>query len=474
MAAAKFLVFSLFLALVLTTAWADASADSDGDVAAPVSQVTGSKDLETSALKIELDQLTSKIQSLESKISKKTRELKAKDEKLAEKEKLIKDKADIVGSLLSEISSLQKRGKLDDAEQLNKANARAAELQKQFEKLKNEFEAQNAEKEALGTKASEGERKVDELNLKLKNLQKISDEQMSKIRKTERALKVAEEEMLKAKLEVSSRTKELMEVHGAWLPPWLAVQLVRFQSLAQKHWNVHGKPRLELVIQKAQENKVKAAKWAEPHLETVKTKWIPTVKDQWVVVTTQAEPHVRSLCAKSVEAYETSKTAVTVHLVRVQEIVDPYFQEAKKFSKPYIDQVATITKPHVDKIRVVVKPYTKKAVRAYGKFLESATTYHHQVQETVQDTLKRHELTETLATKEFVWHQQYWPCLSFSCPESVQLFSVRNQRDQLEVPIPATPGGRVKGPMQKSEIAEGRVWCLPSWRVRDGTSGLHG
>jgi hypothetical protein len=55
-------------------------------------------------------------------------------------------------------------------------------------------------------------------------------------------------------------------------------------------------------------------------------KWIPTIKDQWVVVKTNVEPHVQSVTKKSIEVYETSKSAVTPHVVRVQELVDPYFQ----------------------------------------------------------------------------------------------------------------------------------------------------
>lgn len=44
------------------------------------------------------------------------------------------------------------------------------------------------------------------------------------------------------------------------------------------------------------------------------------------MVKTNVEPHVQSLTKKSIEVYETSKSAVIPHAVRVREFVDPYFQ----------------------------------------------------------------------------------------------------------------------------------------------------
>ena len=113
------------------------------------------------------------------------------------------------------------------------------------------------------------------------------------------------------------------------------------------------------------EAKTQAVKWAEPHVKNAKTvsfllaiyfavifsgilvyychksldlwvafmfcvfmmhflqKYIPAIKE---TVATHVEPHVRTLSIKAKEAYHASKSAVSPHIVTVQEIVDPYYQ----------------------------------------------------------------------------------------------------------------------------------------------------
>ncbi|XP_042482812.1 uncharacterized protein LOC122063171 isoform X4 [Macadamia integrifolia] len=95
---------------------------------------------------------------------------------------------------------------------MGKAHAWAGEHVKQVEKLKGELEAQKRNKEALEARGSEAQNKIDALNMKLENLQKINDEQKIRIHKTEHSLQVAEEEMMKANFEVNSKIKDLMEV----------------------------------------------------------------------------------------------------------------------------------------------------------------------------------------------------------------------------------------------------------------------
>ncbi|KAL9383448.1 hypothetical protein Peur_023771 [Populus x canadensis] len=81
-----------------------------------------------------------------------------------------------------------------------------------MEKLSKELETQQQEKEALEASASEAEKKIGELNFKLADLEKINVEQKSKIRKTKRAHKIANEKLIKTKSEDISKAKELKEV----------------------------------------------------------------------------------------------------------------------------------------------------------------------------------------------------------------------------------------------------------------------
>ncbi|XP_038898504.1 uncharacterized protein LOC120086122 [Benincasa hispida] len=400
MAISKLAILSIFLALVFTQVPADVSVDGGAE---HVVEVVRSDDSEFSDLKVELDELKSRIQKLESHLDEKTQELKRKEEVIAQKEKIISAKLDSISLLESEIASLQKKGKLDAEEQVGKAYARAHELERQVDDLKRQLEILDGEKGSWETLANEAEKKTHEAGLRLENFQKIHEEQKSRIRVTERALEVSKEEMRKAKFEAASKIRELTEVHGAWLPPWLASHYGQLQSLIKTHWNTHAKPAIDVVIQKASDKTAQAAKWAEPHVKTVKVKYIPAVKERWLVVKTNVKPHLDTLTTKTVEFYQTSKNVITPYAVRSKEAIGPYYLEVKKFSKPYIDQVATATKPHVEKVRVVLKPYTKELVLAYGKFLKSAAVYHHKVQGAVKETLNKHELTRPLATREFEW-----------------------------------------------------------------------
>ncbi|KAI3756158.1 hypothetical protein L1987_55974 [Smallanthus sonchifolius] len=398
------LLLSIF-ALIFTQIRADDSGDGAdaGDGGAAGSD-------ESEAFRIELDKLASKIQSLESLVHKKSEELRTKDEVIAgkekviaDKEKTIKEKSDSIASLRNDVASLKVKGSSDAKEQVQKANARSQELEKQVEKLQLELDIKASLREALETRAKELEKKMLETNSKLQNLQQTLEEQKTKLHKTERALKVAEEELMKTKNEATQKIKELTEVHSARLPPWLAARLSSSQYYLEASWNKHGKPALDTFTKNTLEKKAQAEKWAEPHIDTIKTKWIPAAKEQWVIVITNVEPHVQLLTKKTKEVYVQSKEVITPHVIKIKEVVDPHFQVAKKFCKPYIDQVAVATKPHLDKARETMKPYTNQAVQVYGQFLESASKYHHQVQGTVEESLKKHELTKSIATKEFVW-----------------------------------------------------------------------
>ncbi|PUZ71346.1 hypothetical protein GQ55_2G307000 [Panicum hallii var. hallii] len=359
---------------------------------------------EAAVLSAELVQLRAKISALESRVADQTLELKTKDDAIETLDMIVKEKSQHITTMQNQAASLQVKGSLAAEEQASKVNARAIELEKQIEKLKKDITAQKSKKAALEARAGDADKKVLELNMKLEKLQRTSDDQKRRIQKIEHALKVAEEELMKVQLETTTKAKQLREVHGAWLPTWLVTHAARSMEVVSNHWNEHGKPAFDSLLQKASEKSAQAKKWAEPHLETAKTKWMPVAKEKWATLKKNAEPYVQMVSEKSVEVYQTSSDFMRPHLVNAHQVADPYFQEAKKLSKPYIDQIATATKPHVEKIRTTLKPYTKRAHHVYGQFLETATTYHQQAQATVSDYLHQHEFTKQFVTDELVWY----------------------------------------------------------------------
>lgn len=375
-----------------------------GVVADSVPIVEASDSDADSSLRLQLDELNSKISLLESRIDEGTHELRRKDERIKELEHTVDLKLAKLASLQSELQLFQEKGSFNAKELVAKANVRATELERQIDVLRREIEAQNKKKDILEISTNEAEEKIQELNLKLGSLQRINEEQNARIRKTKRALQVAEEEMTKAKLEASSVSEKLEEVKEGWLPPWLAVHLVHFRSIVVTYWNEQGRPALDRTVKKALETKSEVVKMAEPHILSFKTKWIPAMKERSVEFTRDAGPHIQTLKTKTIHLYHASKKFMEAHIVNAQEVIQPFVLEARKFTDPYVDQVSLVMKPHIDKARILLQPYTKKVHRHYRKFKKTVSSYHHQAQENIHHMLKNHNITKPYATKELAWY----------------------------------------------------------------------
>ncbi|KAK4414866.1 hypothetical protein Salat_2593600 [Sesamum alatum] len=385
----------IFLPMTLAAfAWADTVLLSE-DVADLRDQ--GGAVSQSEAAELELRRLKSKISYLETLIEDRTAEVKRTDGGIKQLEKVIEEKSNSLASLqTAEKESLEVR------EQIGEVNARANELEKQILNLKKEIEAQNRKKDELESQANAAEEKIEELKLKLENLQKINNEQKSRIHKAQRALQAAEEEMLKAKVEASSMTKQLKEVHRAWLPSWLSTHLVHCQSFVLTLWNQIGRPVFNPTIQEALKQKYEVEKWLQHHLETIKRKWFPIIIERYNAIVYDFHPLLQSFSTQAFHYYHVAQSTIKPHIMNIQETVDPYFQEAKIFLKPYVDQVAEITKPHLDKACLFLKPFSKKVIYYHKKIYKNVQVYHSLAQATLHETLNSYELTKPLATEGLV------------------------------------------------------------------------
>ncbi|PQM37715.1 hypothetical protein Pyn_22390 [Prunus yedoensis var. nudiflora] len=340
-----------------------------------------------SSLKLQLELLQLKVSLLESSLDEKNRELKEKDESIRQMEKIIQEKSNSIALIQSGIESVQGRDSLDVVELRDKSHVQAGGLEKQVKRLREDIIMQNKRKDELEARANIAEQKIRELSLKLENLQKANDGQKIGIRRTEHDLQVAEEEMMKEKFGISSISRDLTEAHGGWLLHTFAVHIGNFQSYIVTYWNELGRPALDLGIEKALEMKTQVEVWAELNIESIRTKWIPSLKKQSFAFIAYLKPHIQSVATNTVDVYHSSKSSIAPLVFKVQKLADPYIQ------------VAMVTRPHLDQVHVVLQPCAEKVIYAYGQFIRTATFYHHEVEE----MLKGNEFTQSLASMEVAW-----------------------------------------------------------------------
>ncbi|XP_078150539.1 uncharacterized protein LOC144545845 [Carex rostrata] len=80
--------------------------------------------------------------------------------------------------------------------------------------------------DAMEAQSIVSEDKSRELSAQPESFKKTNEEQKERIQKSEHALKAA-------------------EVHGAWLPPWLATQMACYMAVISAKWNEHVKPVMD-------------------------------------------------------------------------------------------------------------------------------------------------------------------------------------------------------------------------------------
>ncbi|XP_073002177.1 uncharacterized protein [Typha latifolia] len=302
------------IVLFLSIVGIRAETELEGVVVADVSDLTPEE---------EIAQLKSKIASLD-----RSDELTRKDDNIAHLENRIKEKSANIASLESEIKLLQKVP-VDDEESLRSAQARNNELEKQIEKLKGELEIQSKKRETLEGSVSEAERDIEKLRSKLEDVEKIYNEQRNRIKKIEHAVRVAEDKLMGAQVEARSKAEELMKIHRAWLPHWLATHLAHFQDIASTKWDRHLKPAVDCLLVKAAEKLAKAQKLVEPHFETVKT--------------------VQDAVQENLKKHELSKPLATKRLVSIMVsalFAIPLFCLYKIFSTIFSKKIIRTTRNH--------------------------------------------------------------------------------------------------------------------------------
>ncbi|XP_062077439.1 uncharacterized protein LOC133782219 isoform X2 [Humulus lupulus] len=360
MAASESLFFSIFLALTFAITLAEPSLP-ENFVSAP--------EVQGSTLGVELELLKSRIASLEMGIDERNHQLSEKDKSIKQMQKTIQVKADNISLLQIEIKLL--RESLYGKEYMSKPDQQEGEIEKQVERLRTDIDKQSDKKYGLGARAYVAEKKIQQMNSKLKKLYIVNDEQETIIHKIEHLLQVAEEELMKAEVETAW-------VHLEWLPHWLSAHLGHIQLYIEAYWIKGGKQVMDILFQKALEMKAQVEDWIKLQIEMIKVDWVPILKEQWLVFVTFVKLCVQLLMEKLVDMYHVAKNYFAPHAVKVSKDLVSYAWEAKNLTVSFLHHTAMVARSLLTKTYITLKPYTIKMLNECKTFMTFLARYHYQ------------------------------------------------------------------------------------------------
>ncbi|KAJ4913578.1 Protein embryo defective 1353 [Raphanus sativus] len=346
MAFSKPLLFFLFL-VTLSLSREVASTSSSSSSSSSSENNGGAHDEQHCSV----DELKSTVSSLQSIIKEKNEELHSKEEQIRVLELYIREKSYLFES---DIDFSQSENPVKHA---SEAEEKVYELEKQVLGLKREVELQRNKRLQVEARAEIADEKVEDLSSKL----------------------------------------ETIDVK--WFLSKLRLNPTETQAYLMTLWHQHLSPNLHITLQQVSLKINQLWKWSEPHIETMNSKWIPSIKEAYVTLTIYLEPKVHYLTEKSIEVLSLSKQAFTPHLIHGFDVSRYYLEVIRTHTAPYTSKIMTIAKPHLEKVQVVLEPYTKNARHGFEKLVESTKIYHQQAQE----MLKNNEITKPVATMDLAW-----------------------------------------------------------------------
>ncbi|KAJ0251716.1 Uncharacterized protein HA466_0126360 [Hirschfeldia incana] len=298
-----------------------------------------------------VQELKSTVSSLQSIIKEKNQELHSKEEQIRVLELYIREKSYLFDS---DIDFSQSD---NPVKHTSEAEEKVYELEKQVLRLKREVELQRNKRLEVEARAETADEKVEELSSKLDT------------------------------------------IDMKWFLSKLRLNPTKTQAYLMTLWNQHLSPNLHITLQQVSLKINQLQKWSKPHIETMNSRWIPSIKEACVTLTIYIEPKVHYLTEKSMEVLSMSKQAFTPHLIQGYDVSRYYLEVIRTHTAPYTSQIMDIAKPHLEKVQVALEPYTQNARHGFKKLVESTKIYHQQAQE----MLKNNEITKPVATMDLAW-----------------------------------------------------------------------